>query len=188
LRAFTPRDQKAVKAAATTFRQNPKFKTEEVITQLGVGEALVSMLEGKGVPEIVQRTLIRPPDARVGPLTADERNAIIAASSLRGRYETTIDRESAYEMLMKRRGLSPVPGQPGQVPGGQVPQQAGAGGGLLNDILGSVLGTGAPAGKGGRRTASPAEKVLTSAATSAARTIGTQLGRAIMRGMFGNMR
>jgi DNA helicase HerA-like ATPase len=188
LRAFTPRDQKAVKAAATTFRQNPKFKTEEVITQLGVGEALVSMLAGKGVPEIVQRTLIRPPDARVGPLTVDERNAIIAASSLRGRYETTIDRESAYEILMKRRGLSPVPGQPGQVPGGQVPQQAGAGGGLLNDILGSVLGTGAPAGKGGRRTASPAEKVLTSAATSAARTIGTQLGRAIMRGMFGNMR
>jgi len=188
LRAFTPRDQKAVKAAATTFRQNPKFKTEEVITQLGVGEALVSMLEGKGVPEIVQRTLIRPPDARVGPLTPDERNAIIAASSLRGRYETTIDRESAYEILMKRRGLSPVPGQPGQVPGGQVPQQAGAGGGLLNDILGSVLGTGAPTGKGGRRTASPAEKVLTSAATSAARTIGTQIGRAIMRGMFGNMR
>ena len=102
LRAFTPRDQKAVRVAAETFRQNPAFNTEKAITELGVGEALVSTLEGKGTPSMVERTLIAPPMAQVGPIDAAERQRLIAASPLRGKYDTTIDQESAYEMLTKR--------------------------------------------------------------------------------------
>ena len=99
LRAYTPKEQKSIRAAASSFRENPSFDTEEVITDLGVGEALVSMLDAKGVPGIVGRTLIRPPASRLGPATASERKAIIAASDLRDKYEETIDRESAYEQL-----------------------------------------------------------------------------------------
>ncbi len=102
LRAFTPRDQKAVRAAADTFRPNPKFKAAQVITELGVGEALVSTLERKGAPGIVQRTLIRPPSSRLGPASESERKAVIEHSMLRGRYEQTVDRESAYEHLKER--------------------------------------------------------------------------------------
>lgn len=102
LRAFTPRDQKAVKAAATTFRVNPAFSTEEVITQLGVGEALVSTLEGKGTPIIVQQTLIRPPSSRLGPATPEERAKLMANSPVAALYDKTVDRESAYEILSKR--------------------------------------------------------------------------------------
>jgi hypothetical protein len=102
LRAFTPRDQKAVKAAADTFRQNPAFDTQEVITQLGVGEALVSTLANKGVPSVVQRTLIRPPSSRLGPLEDDERRRAINASPVMGLYDETVDRESAFEILAKR--------------------------------------------------------------------------------------
>jgi hypothetical protein len=102
LRAFTPRDQKAVKAAADTFRQNPAFDTQEVITQLGVGEALVSTLADKGVPSVVQRTLIRPPSSRLGPLQDDERRRAINASPVMGLYDETVDRESAFEILAKR--------------------------------------------------------------------------------------
>ena len=99
LRAYTPKEQKSIRAAASSFRENPSFDTEEVITDLGVGEALVSMLDAKGVPGIVGRTLIRPPASRLGPATASERKAMIAASDLRDKYEETIDRESAYEQL-----------------------------------------------------------------------------------------
>jgi hypothetical protein len=102
LRAYTPREQKAVKAAATTFRQNPEIDTEKAIMELGVGEALVSMLEGKGAPSIVQRTLIRPPSSRLGPVTPEERAKVIKESPVFGQYERQIDRESAHEMLMKR--------------------------------------------------------------------------------------
>ena len=91
LRAYTPREQKAVRVAAQTFRQNPAFDTEKAITELGVGEALVSTLEGKGSPSMVERTLIAPPMAQVGPITAEERRAIIAASPLRGKYEQVIE-------------------------------------------------------------------------------------------------
>jgi len=103
LRAFTPRDRKAVKAAAETFRQNKKFDVSEAITQLGIGEALVSTLLGKGTPSVVQRTLIRPPCSRLGPATRAERKAVIESSPVSGRYEKRIDRESAYELLEKRR-------------------------------------------------------------------------------------
>ena len=102
LRAYTPREQKAVKAAAETFRQNPRFDTAEVITQLGVGEALVSTLEKKGVPSMVQRTLIRPPRSRMGPITETERRDVIRTSPVYGLYEEEVDRDSAYEMLQRR--------------------------------------------------------------------------------------
>ena len=104
LRAYTPRDQKAVKAAATTFRANPKFDTEKVITEMGKGEALVSTLDLKGVPSVVGRTLVRPPSSRMGPITPAERQKSIKNSPVYGQYEETIDRESAYEKLQKKAG------------------------------------------------------------------------------------
>jgi uncharacterized protein len=122
LRAFTPADQKAVKAAADTFRPNPKLNTGQVITQLGKGEALVSFLEGAGTPAMVDRTIIRPPSARIGPVTDDERKAVIDKSPLKGKYDTTVDPNSAFEILQKRLaegGALPAPGAgvPG-APGG----------------------------------------------------------------------
>jgi DNA helicase HerA-like ATPase len=104
LRAYTPREQKAVATAASTFRPNPKFKTEAAITELGKGEALVSVLDPKGIPTIVERTLIRPPSSRLGPITADERSACIRNSPVYGQYDKAEDRESAYEMLQARAG------------------------------------------------------------------------------------
>ena len=126
LRAFTPRDQKAVKAAAETFRPNPKLKTEKVITELGKGEALVSFLEGNGTPSMVQRTLIAPPMARLGTITSAERKAVIAKSPIRGKYDQAVDLESAYEILQRRIGQQPEAsgaptGRPG--PWGQSPRQ-----------------------------------------------------------------
>jgi uncharacterized protein len=102
LRAYTPREQKAVKTAADTFRPNPRFKTEKAITELGKGEALVSVLDLKGVPTMVERTLIRPPESRIGPITPDERGKLIKSSPVYGQYDETVDRESAYEKLSKR--------------------------------------------------------------------------------------
>jgi uncharacterized protein len=127
LRAFTPADQKAVKAAADTFRPNPKLNTVGVITQLAKGEALVSFLEGSGTPSMVDRTMIRPPSARIGPITDDERKAIIDGSPLKGKYDTTVDPNSAYEILQKRlqegcglpapgEGVPGAPGDAGAVP------------------------------------------------------------------------
>ena len=102
LRAFTPRDQKAVRAAAETFRPNPKLDTAQVITELGKGEALVSFLEGNGTPSMVERALIAPPSARIGPVTPEERKTVIGRSPVRGRYDQSIDPESAYEILQRR--------------------------------------------------------------------------------------
>ncbi len=104
LRAFTPIEQKGIRAAAETFRPNPQLDIERVIQELKVGEALVSVLHSGGEPSMVQRTLIRPPSARIGPVTPDERKALIEASPIYGKYEETVDRESAYEMLQKRAG------------------------------------------------------------------------------------
>ena len=106
LRAFTPADQKAVKAAADTFRPNPKLNTGQVITQLGKGEALVSFLEGAGTPAMVDRTIIRPPSARIGPVTDDERKAVIDKSPLKGKYDTTVDPNSAYEISAEAPGCA----------------------------------------------------------------------------------
>ena len=108
LRAFTPRDQKAVKTAAETFRPNKKFNAQTAITELGVGEALVSFLDAKGVPEPVERCFIAPPRGRIGPATEAERAAAIKASPLAGKYERTVDRESAYEVLTGRAGSGQV--------------------------------------------------------------------------------
>jgi DNA helicase HerA-like ATPase len=102
LRAYTPREQKAVRTAADTFRPNPDFDCFQAITQLGTGEALVSTLEAKGIPAMVQRTLIRPPSSRLGPITPAERQKVIGASPITGQYDKAIDRESAFEMLQKR--------------------------------------------------------------------------------------
>ena len=166
LRAFTPRDQKAVRAAAETFRQNPAFNTEEVITALGVGEALVSTLENKGTPSIVERTLIAPPSGRVGPATDAERQAIMADSPVRGRYDKTIDRESAYELLAKRREKTePVDAAPAPKERASEREKA-------------------PTKS---RGASTTERVLTNLASSAARSIGTQVGRAVLRSILGSM-
>ena len=187
LRAFTPRDQKAVKAAAETFRQNPKFDTAEVIMQLGVGEALVSMLDPKGTPEIVDRALIAPPSARVGPVSDAERAATIKASPLLGKYETAIDRESAFEILQKRAS-----GRMDSAAGGtaqQQPAEAAGDGGILGQIggmLGSVLGGGSTTG-GKRQRMSTGEMIVRSAAQSAARSVGTQITRAILRGVLGGL-
>ena len=109
LRAYTPKEQRAVRAAAETFRPNPDIDTERAILELGVGEALVSFLENKGEPSMVQRTLVRPPNGRIGPLTDDERQAIMAKSPFAGKYDTAIDRESAHEMLAQAaRGTGPA--------------------------------------------------------------------------------
>ncbi len=102
LRAFTARDQKALRQAAETYRDNPRFSTEEAIREVGVGEAVTSMLESKGAPGVVERTLIRPPSSQLGPITAAERREVINASHIGGKYEALIDRESAYEILMGR--------------------------------------------------------------------------------------
>ncbi len=109
LRAYTPREQKAVRTAADTFRPNPKFDTGKVITELGKGEALVSVLDLKGVPTMVERTLIRPPCGRLGPVTAEERQSILAASPVRGEYDETVDRESAAELLARRASRNGAP-------------------------------------------------------------------------------
>jgi hypothetical protein len=153
LRAFTPRDQKAVRAAAETFRQNKEFDTAEAIMQLGVGEALVSMLDAKGTPEMVDRALIAPPNARVGTITAEERQAAIENSPLYGLYDTPMDRESAFEVLQKRAGarmesvgakpVTPPPATttPGGAPAPEAaPTEASAAGGMLGKIGGMVGG------------------------------------------------
>jgi len=109
LRAYTPRDQKAVKAAAGTFRANPALDTEKTLIELGVGEALISFLDKDGKPNIVERALVRPPFSRIGPVTTEERSAVVASSPFRGRYDKTEDRESAYEMLKGRVERAPAP-------------------------------------------------------------------------------
>lgn len=144
LRAFSPRDQKAVKAAAQTMRDNPELDEESSITELGVGEALVSCLEKKGTPSIVERALIIPPLAQIGPINADERKAIIQKSLLAGHYEKLVDRESAYEILNQR--ASQVKAETPQ----ETPHQASDSGGMLGGIFGKG-GKGKPPGS--RRSA-----------------------------------
>jgi DNA helicase HerA-like ATPase len=169
LRAFTPRDQKAVKAAASTMRANPKIDTEQAITELGVGEALVSFLDEKGRPGVVERAFVLPPASRIGPITADERKAVMDRSPVKGAYDKTVDRESAYEKLATRAAVSA--GAPGTV--------AGAGGGILDSLKGSL---------GGLMTGSGRKDSLVEAmAKSAVRTVGSTVGREIVRGVLGSL-
>ncbi|MBS1226811.1 MAG: putative ATPase [Proteobacteria bacterium] len=171
LRAFTPRDQKAVKTAAETLRANPAFDAVAAITELGVGEALISLLDDKGRPNIVERAFVLPPSSRIGPLNNDERQAVIKSSLVYGVYEQALDRESAYEKLK------------GKVAAAQPPASASAGapaGGGWFGGLGEILG--GSSGSGGR-----GDSVLAAAAKSAARAIGSQVGREIIRGVLGSI-
>jgi DNA helicase HerA-like ATPase len=180
LRAFTPRDQKAVKAAAETMRANPKLKVETAITDLGVGEALVSFLDAQGRPCVVERALILPPASRIGPITDDERKTVIKSSVIYGHYEQTVDRESAYEKLKGRaqaRQGAPSVGEKEVSTAGS--ERTGSGG--FMDALGGMLG-----GTTGPRGAHH-EGALESAAKSAARAIGSQVGREIVRGVLGSI-
>jgi len=172
LRAYTPRDQKAVKAAAETMRPNPKFDAAQAITELGVGEALVSFLDEKGRPHVVERAFVMPPGTRIGPITDAERAALIANSVVAGIYDTTVDRESAYERLKRHAAAATEAG-----PAGEPAAQSGGGvGGMLKDALGGAMrGT-------GRK-----DSVIEAVAKSAARTIGSTLGREIIRGVLGSI-
>lgn len=159
LRAFTAKEQKSLKAVADGFRANPAFSTLGVLTELGIGEALVGTLEDKGTPAMVQRVLVAPPQSRIGPLSSAERDALLAASSLRGRYDQPIDRESAYEMLTQRKG---EPAEP--VPQAKPEQDSFA------DKAGEFL-----QGAAGQ------------AIKSAVRQAANQLGRQLMRGLMGSL-
>ena len=174
LRAFTPRDQKAVKSAATTLRVNPKLNVEAAITELGVGEALVSLLDEKGRPCIVERAFVLPPGSRLGPVTPEERAATMKGSLVAGVYDTLQDRESAYEKLTQRV-KEQTAAQPAATQGG-----VSSGGGMLG-ALGDLLG-GSTGPRGGHR-----EGIVEMAAKSAARAIGSQVGREIIRGVLGSI-
>jgi DNA helicase HerA-like ATPase len=194
LRAFTPRDQKAVQAAAQTFRANPKLDTATVITQLGKGEALVSFLEGNGTPAMVERVMVRPPTARIGPITPEERKAIMNASPVKGKYDTTIDSESAYEMLQKRIAGTAAPADAG---GGD----AGGGGGILGQIgaiVGTIFGTNTSRNKlstgqviARSVTRSVTNKVVGGVVASIGKqvggSLGSSIGREIVRGALGGI-
>ena len=215
LRAFTPRDQKAVQAAAQTMRANPKFDAATVITELGVGEALVSFLDEKGRPNVVDRSMIFPPASRLGPLTAAERQAMIQASPLLATYGETVDRESAYELLRgKPAAAGPAPGaipappagratpdandwgnhagqqaqpqpRPAPQPRQSAPAPQEASGGGIFGSLGEILG-GSTGPRGGHR-----EGVVEAAAKSAARgmasSVGRGIGNQILRGVLGSI-
>ncbi|MGX1096865.1 helicase HerA-like domain-containing protein [Amorphus sp. MBR-141] len=202
LRAFTPKDQKAVKAAADTFRPNPDLDTAQAITELGVGEALVSTLDLEGVPSMVQRTLIRPPEGRLGPITPEERQAMLAASPLAAAYDTPVDRESAYEMLTGKAEekmqtaeegtVAPEPDQP--LPKDQPGAQEESGGGI-GGFLGSIFGT----GSGRSRRLSSSQRVARSVARSLSNQVAGEIGRqvggrsgstvskAVVRGVLGSL-
>ncbi|HKQ26421.1 MAG TPA: helicase HerA-like domain-containing protein [Burkholderiales bacterium] len=165
LHAFTPRDQKAVKTAATTLRANPELDVEKVIGELGVGEALVSLLDEKGSPTVVERAYMLPPHSRIGPATADERRVTMQRSLVAGVYENTVDRESAHEVLKARRETASAGATPA------------TGGSVLDNVLGGVLGG------GNSRRQSAGEAMV----KSAARTIGSEVGRRIIRGVLGSI-
>ncbi len=186
LRAYTPREQKAVQSAAETFRPNPDFDCATVITTLGTGEALVSTLEGKGAPSIVQRTLIRPPSGRIGPVTDDERQKIMANSPVAGQYDQDIDRESAYEILIARASKAADQDAAKQHPQAQPADNDNASGRwTLPGFGGDKDETKEkPAGRAGYQR----ETVMEAALKSVARTVATQVGRALVRGILGSLK
>lgn len=173
LRAFSPRDQKAVRAAAETMRDNPALDEASAITELGVGEALVSLLDEKGRPGVVERAFIVPPRGQIGPITDTQRRQLMQTSLVAGVYDKTVDRESAYEMLKVRAEQSARAAQQQEV--GTATQPAAGGG--LGDVLGDLLG-----GRGGRR-----ESAVEAMTKSAARSIGSQIGRSLIRGVLGSL-
>jgi uncharacterized protein len=189
LRAFTPRDQKAVAAAAQTFRPNPKLNTAQVIMELGKGEALVSFLDANGTPEMVERIMVRPPSARIGPITPEERKAIMDASPVKGKYDTAIDAESAYEIIQKR------------LAGNVTPAEGGGDIGILGHlgaIVGTIFGTNARRGRlstgqliARNVTRSVTDRVVGGVVAdlgkSVGGSIGGSVGRALVRGALGGL-
>jgi len=182
LRAFTPRDQKAVKSAAQTLRQNPGLDIERAITELAVGEALVSLLDAKGTPQITARAWMASPSSQIGPIADADRDRIRrAGEALYGHYEQTIDRESAYEKLKNRTLSQPdATDAPATASGQQPSPNAGTGSGLAGTLAGVLFGTTGP--RGGHH-----DGLLDSAAKSAARAVGSNVGRAIIRGALGSI-
>jgi hypothetical protein len=165
LRAFTPKDQKAVKTSAETLRPNPKLKNlDRVITELGVGEALVSFLDEKGTPRMVERAFVVPPGSQLGPITDTDRAQLVRNSTVYGKYEQAIDRESAYEKLKGRTEAKPAEPAHSSNP--------------VSDILFGKTGP-----RGGRQS----QGVIAAVALSTARAIGSQLGRQIVRGVLGSV-
>ncbi len=182
LRAFTPRDQKAVKAAAQTLRVNPKFDAEAVIMELGVGEALVSFLDEKGSPTVVERGFVLAPGSRIGPMTADERRAAITESLVAGVYEKTIDRESAFEKL---KGMSTASGDEkvgagGTAPAGQATAAPAESGGMFGGLGQIIFGSTGPRG-------AQHDGLAQTLAKTVVRTVGSQVGREIVRGVLGSI-
>jgi DNA helicase HerA-like ATPase len=177
LRAFTPRDQKAVKATATTMRQKPGLDIETAITELAVGEALVSFLDAKGRPSVTERVYVLPPGSQIGPITPQQRQQLVAGSLVAGVYEKLVDRESAYEKLKGRAESAPdAPIAAGGKPGAAAQEDGGLMGGL-NDLL---FGSTGP--RGGKR-----DGLVQTMAKSAVRTMGTTAGREILRGVLGGI-
>ncbi|MFZ0106388.1 MAG: helicase HerA-like domain-containing protein, partial [Thiobacillus sp.] len=175
LRAFTPRDQKAVRAAAETMRDNPDIDEAAAIMELGVGEALVSMLDAKGKPGITERALILPPQAQIGPISPAERSATIRGSLIAGHYEKQVDRESAHEILKARAAAATAAADAAAAEkAAAATERTGTqgAGGLLGGLLGGS----------GRR-----EGVAEALAKSAARAIGSQVGRSLIRGVLGSL-
>ena len=166
LRVYTPRDQKAVRVAADTFVANPAIDVAEVISQLGVGEALVSTLQGNGVPMPVERTLISPPHCRIGAISAEERAAVRARSPIAGKYDAPVNRESAYETLRQRTTTAETPAVK------QGSEKPAEGGGAVHDFLWGTK----------RR-----QGMVETMAKQAARTVGSQVGRQILRGVLGGI-
>jgi DNA helicase HerA-like ATPase len=181
LRAFTPNDQKAVKSAANTFRANPKLSVEKVITELGVGEALVSFLDEQGTPGMVERALVCPPHSQIGAITPQQRQQLIQTSVVAGVYEKTVDRESAYERLKGRSDqpapTSQMPPQSPAAPPQPAPQSSG--GSWLDNL--SSLAT--SSNRGGRR----GDTVMDAMMKSAVRSIGSTVGRQLIRGVMGSL-
>jgi len=179
LRAFTPRDQKAVKAAASTMRQKPGLDIETAITELAVGEALVSLLDEKGRPSVTERVFVLPPASQLRPITPEQRKALIAGSLVAGVYEKSVDRESAYEKLKGRAESAPgapAPAAPGSAKGTE--ESSGSGmGSMLNDML---FGTTGPRG-------AKHDGLVQTMAKSAVRTMGTSVGKEILRGVLGGI-
>jgi DNA helicase HerA-like ATPase len=169
LRAFTPKDQKAVRSAAETMRPNPKLKIDQVISELGVGEALVSLLDEKGRPGVTERAFVVPPGSQLGPVSDAERKAAIAASPVAGHYEKAVDRESAYEKLKARAE--------------QVAQETAA----AQKPKDSSLATDILFGKTGPRGGRQSQGLIEAMAKSAARTVGSQVGRELIRGVLGSL-
>ena len=177
LRAFTPRDQKAVKATAQTMRQKPGLDIEAAITELAVGEALVSLLDAKGRPGITERVYVLPPGSQIGPITPPQRQQLLQGSLVAGVYEKLVDRESAFEKLAARTASAPAT----PIPGGKATAPAEAeSGGMLGGLSDVLFGSTGP--RGGRH-----EGLATSMAKSAVRTMGSTVGREIIRGVLGGI-